>query len=317
MAILHTCASPRESCKQRTRKRWVAEKDEDYCKTPSQQGDARSISEAGSVFKGFWLADLWLACVLLLRHTRQTSKHRSQVDHMFLFFFQVLCGCRPPPLQTFHPGPPDGCTGLTEACSLGSQPSHGLQDDAHTYGRVPVWMKIFTLAFLSSGSWATAPTTLTLFTPLNKAFASLVHPCICRCSQGRTPVSPEHFTRKKQLYSFPLCHQRPWEAEKQWGKKEGEDPKKEERGFRKGSLEELKRIFPITYLEGRSCVQWTIFGCCKEKCKSMSQTRMPDRTEGGECWHKCFLIHWHSVALSQPDYSSIVLKWQPRNLHLP
>lgn len=50
-----------------------------------------------------------------LRHTRQTSKHRSQVDHMFLFFFQVLCGWGPPPLQTVHLGPPDWCSGPMEA----------------------------------------------------------------------------------------------------------------------------------------------------------------------------------------------------------
>lgn len=63
-----------------------------------------------------------------LRHIRQTSKHRSQADHMLLFFFQVLRGCGPPALLTFHLGPPDGGSGLTKASSLLHRPSDGLEN---------------------------------------------------------------------------------------------------------------------------------------------------------------------------------------------
>ena len=77
LTILHTRISTREICKQCTCKRWWAEKSADHCGTLSQQGSTRSISEAGSVFKGFWLVDLWLACTLL----PDTRGRRVNTDH--------------------------------------------------------------------------------------------------------------------------------------------------------------------------------------------------------------------------------------------
>lgn len=77
LTILQTSMTTSEICKQCTCKRWWAQKYADYCGTLSQQGNTRSISEAGSVFKGFWLADLWLAYTLL----SDTPDRRVNTDH--------------------------------------------------------------------------------------------------------------------------------------------------------------------------------------------------------------------------------------------
>lgn len=126
--ILHTCISTSEICSERcTCKRWWAE----VCRllwdtepTKEHRIHFRSWVCLQRVLTGRPLAGLRPP----LRHIRQTSKHRSQVDHMFLFFFQVLCGCGPPSLLTFHLGPSEWGSGLAEVSSLLHQPSDGLEN---------------------------------------------------------------------------------------------------------------------------------------------------------------------------------------------
>lgn len=186
LTTLHTCISTNEICEQCTCKRWWAEKYADYCETLSQQENTRSISEAGSVFKGFWPADLWLAYALL----SDTPDRRVNTDHKWTTCsyssskYSVAVGL--PPLD-FSSRSSWLMLRLPAASSRLPQPSNGSENDNQTSGRFPVLVKIVTGSFQVHGLESLKAS----FIPLNKTSPLLVSSFKkCRWSWARALGSP-------------------------------------------------------------------------------------------------------------------------------
>lgn len=143
LIILHTRISTSEICKQCTCRRWWAEKPADHGGTLSQQGSTRSISEAGSVFKGFWLVDLWLACTLL----PDTPGRRVNTDHKWTTCSYSSSKCS---VDLGLP-PPDFLSRSSwlllrphRSILLPSLAKQWLRNYDQNYEKFPILMKIFT-----------------------------------------------------------------------------------------------------------------------------------------------------------------------------